>query len=134
MLSILRKPRARDWTEAVANGLHRPGQGTDETMQPQMRVPSPVDQAQAGMAVVDADGAEVGTVTAVQTPGTSVRPDTVAGVAEALMTSGYVRVDGTGHLSNDAYAGGDQIARVTGGDPGEVELLVTWEQLHRATS
>ena len=83
------------------------------------------------MRVVDQAGAEAGTVTAVQGPGTDVRPDTVAGIAEHLMAIGYLRIDGTGFLSNDVYAAGNQIGGVSAD---VVELRVLREELHRAAS
>jgi hypothetical protein len=83
------------------------------------------------MRVVDANGEQVGTVSAVQEPGTDVRPDTVAGITEHLMATGYLRIDGTGSLSNDVYAAGTQVGGVSAG---VVELLVPREDLHRATS
>jgi hypothetical protein len=86
------------------------------------------------MTVVDSTGEEAGTVTAVQMPGTEVRSDTHAGVTEHLMSDGYVRIDGTGLLSNDVYAAGDQIAGTVEGDPGVVNLRVPRDQLHRAAS
>jgi hypothetical protein len=95
--------------------------------------PLPIATVNVGMTVVDRDGAEAGTVTAVQMPGTEVRPDAVAGVAEELMGVGYVRVDGTGWLSNDTYAGGDQIRDTVEGEPGVVNLRVTRDELHRAS-
>jgi hypothetical protein len=91
----------------------------------------PVAGVTAGMTVVDVAGQEAGTVTAVQMPGTQVRPDTAVGVAEDLMSVGYIRIDGTGHLSNDTYAGGDQIA---GTAEGVVTLRVPRDQLARAAS
>lgn len=103
-------------------------------MQPQTPTePLPVARVNVGMRVADVTGADVGTVTAVQMPGTDVRPDTVAGVAENLMAVGYVRIDGTGFLSNDVYAGGDQIAETVEGEPGDVNLSVTSADLHRAS-
>jgi hypothetical protein len=96
--------------------------------------PSPVAQVNVGMMVVDSTGTQAGTVTAVQKPGTDVRPDTPVGVAEHLMASGYLRIDGTGFLSNDTYAGGDQISGVTGSGSGVVELRVHRDELHRAAS
>lgn len=93
----------------------------------------PIATVNVGMTVVDRDGAEAGTVTAVQMPGTDVRPDVVAGVAEELMGAGYVRVDGTGRLSNDTYAGGDQIRDTVEGEPGVVNLRVGRDELHRAS-
>jgi hypothetical protein len=87
--------------------------------------PLPIATVNVGMTVVDRDGAEAGTVTAVQMPGTDVRPDVVAGVAEELM--------GTGWLSNDTYAGGDQIRDTVEGEPGVVNLRVTRDALHRAS-
>src|SRR4051812_17396956 len=95
--------------------------------------PLSLDQVQVGMVVVDAVGTEAGTVTAIQMPGTGVRPDTVAGIAEVLMGSGYLRIDGTGVLSNDVYAGGDQVAAITAGEPPVVELRVLRDELHRAS-
>lgn len=95
---------------------------------------SPVARIAVGMRVVDSTGAQAGTVTAVQQPGTDVRPDTLVGVAEHLMGAGYIRVDGTGFLSNDTYAGGDQIGSVGDGGAGVVELLVHRDELHRAAS
>jgi len=103
-------------------------------MQPQTPTePLPIATANVGMTVVDAAGAEAGVVSAVQMPGTEVRPDLAAGVAEELMGAGYLRVDGTGFLSNDTYAGGDQIRDTVEGDPGVVNLRVTRDQLYRAT-
>jgi hypothetical protein len=91
-------------------------------------------QVVVGMDVVDAAGTQVGTVSAVQPPGTDVRPDTAAGIAEHLMATGYFRIDGSGFLSNDVYAAGNQIIRVTAGDPGVVELHATPSDLPRAAS
>ena len=84
------------------------------------------------MTVVDVDGAGAGTVSAVQKPGTDVRPDVIAGIAEELMGSGYLRIDGSGFLSNDVYAGGNQIAGTVEGEPGVVNLRVRRDDLHRA--
>lgn len=92
----------------------------------------PVARVNVGMDVVDVDGAEAGTVSAVQMPGTDVRPDVAAGVAEELMGAGYLRIDGTGILSNDVYAGGDQIGETVEGEPGVVSLRVRRDELHRA--
>lgn len=94
--------------------------------------PLPVARVAVGMTVVDANGAEAGTVSAVQMPGTDVRPDVVAGIAEELMGAGYLRIDGTGFLANDVYAGGDQIAGTVEGEPGVVNLRVRRDDLHRA--
>lgn len=96
--------------------------------------PSPLARLSPGMAVVDAAGAGVGRVTAVQPPGTGVRPDAVAGTAEVLMAIGYLRIDGTGFLTNDVYAAADQIADVTDGDPAEVRLRVPRTELPRTTA
>ncbi|GAA1532875.1 hypothetical protein GCM10009827_058570 [Dactylosporangium maewongense] len=84
-----------------------------------------------GMPVVDEAGEQIGVVAAVQGPGTDIRPDTIAGIAEHLMGTGYARIDGTGFLSNDVYAAGNQISGVT---DDVVELHVGREELHRATS
>jgi hypothetical protein len=98
-------------------------------MQPQTPAESsPFAAVQVGMTVVDRSGTPAGTVVAVQPPGTEIRPDVVTGVAEELMAVGYLRVDGTGHLSNDAYAGGDQIEA----SDDVITLNVGREELHRA--
>jgi len=94
----------------------------------------PVAKVDVGMTVVDSAGEEAGTVTAVQMPGTDVRPDIAAGIAEHLMETGYLRVDGTGVLSNDTYTDGDQIADVVEGEPGVVTLRVERAELYRAAS
>ncbi|WP_433384051.1 hypothetical protein ACQPZX_23035 [Actinoplanes sp. CA-142083] len=62
-----------------------------------------------GMAVIDVDGEQAGTVGGVHFAGTDVLPEAPLGVAENLVDTGYLLIDGAGHLSNDAYAGGDQI-------------------------
>ena len=104
-------------------------------MQPQTPTePLPIARVNVGMTVVDSAGAEVGKVTAVQMPGTDVRPDTVTGTAEHLQASGYLRIDGTGFLSNDVYAAGDQIGAAGGSESGVVELRVHRDELHRAAS
>jgi hypothetical protein len=95
--------------------------------------PLPIATVNVGMTVVDSNGEEAGKVTAVQMPGTDVRPDVEAGIAESLMGAGYARVDGTGFLSNDTYAGGDQIRDTVEGQPGVVNLRVPREELHRAS-
>jgi hypothetical protein len=94
----------------------------------------PIAQVKVGMTVVDSAGEEAGTVTAVQMPGTDVRPDTVVGTAEHLMGVGYLRIDGTGLLSNDTYAAGDQIADTVEGEPGVVNLRVQRDALARSAS
>jgi hypothetical protein len=94
----------------------------------------PIARVNVGMTVVDATGDEVGSVAAVQMPGTEARPDTAAGVAEHLMATGYLRIDGTGLLSNDVYAGGDQIAESVEGEPAVVTLRVPSDELFRAAS
>jgi hypothetical protein len=86
------------------------------------------------MTVVDSAGEEAGKVTAVQMPGTDVRPDTAVGTAEHLMGAGYIRIDGTGFLSNDTYAAGDQIAGSVEGEPGVVTLRVSRDELSRASA
>ena len=83
------------------------------------------------MSVADSDGEEVGQVTAVQMPQTDVRPDVAAGVAERLMAAGYLRIDGSGFLSNDVYASGDQIAGSVEGEPATVTLNVPRSELFR---
>ena len=66
-----------------------------------------------GMAVLDVDGEQAGTVGGVQLAGTDVFPEAPLGVAEDLVNTGYVLVVGDGHLANDVYAGGDQVDAVT---------------------
>jgi hypothetical protein len=66
-----------------------------------------------GMAVIDVNGEQAGTVGGVQLPGTDVLPEAPLGVAEDLVDTGYVLIDGAGHLANDVYAGGDQIDDVS---------------------
>jgi len=87
-----------------------------------------------GTRVVDAAGEEAGTVTAVQHGGTDVRPDLPAGIAEMLMARGYVRINGSGALSNDTYADESHIAAVTPGETGTVTLSVSRADLYRAES
>ena len=94
----------------------------------------PIARVNVGMSVADSAGDEVGTVTAVQMPGTDVRPDVAAGIAERLMSAGYLRIDGTGLLSNDTYAAGDQIAESVEGEPATVTLSVPREELFRPRS
>jgi len=66
-----------------------------------------------GMTVVDSEGEEAGRVSAVQLPGTHTRPDAPAGIAESMEGTGYLEVDGSGHLANDTYVAGYQIAGTT---------------------
>ena len=87
-----------------------------------------------GMRVVDAAGEDAGTITAVQEGGTQVRPDLPAGIAEMLMGTGYLRINGSGALSNDTYADESHIAAVTSGDPGTVTLRVNRGELYRSES
>jgi hypothetical protein len=94
----------------------------------------PIAQVSAGMIVLDSTGQEAGVVNAVQLPGTDVRPDAAAGIAEHLMGAGYLRIDGTGYSSNDVYAAGDDIAGIVDGDPVVVELRVQRGDLLRAES
>jgi hypothetical protein len=107
--------------------------GNRKGMQPQTSTePLPIHQVHAGMSVVDGTGEGVGVVAAVQLPATDVRPDVAAGIAEHLMAGGYIRIDGTGFLSNDVYAGGDEIAGVAESGPGVVSLRVHRDELPRA--
>ncbi|MFI5896844.1 hypothetical protein ACIA5D_42760 [Actinoplanes sp. NPDC051513] len=66
-----------------------------------------------GMAVMDVNGEQAGTVGGVHFAGTEVLPEAPLGVAEDLVDTGYVLIDGAGHLANDTYAGGDQIDDVS---------------------
>ena len=67
-----------------------------------------------GMAVIDVNGEQAGTVGGVHFAGTDVLPEAPLGIAEDLVDTGYVLIDGAGHLANDAYAGSDQIDAVSG--------------------
>jgi hypothetical protein len=89
-------------------------------------------QVRVGMSVVDSTGTQAGTVTAIQPAGTDVRPDMPAGIAEHYMAAGYLRINGTGFLSNDTYAALDQITAVTDNDSGVVELGIHCDDLDRA--
>jgi hypothetical protein len=84
------------------------------------------------MAVVDATGEEVGTVTAVEMPGTQVRPDVPDEQATPLMSDGYLRAGGTGPFASAWYAGGSQVADVTTTEDGVVTLTVGKQELRRA--
>ena len=68
-----------------------------------------------GMVVMDVNGEQAGTVGGVQFAGTDVLPEAPLGVAEDLVDTGYLLIDGAGYLANDAYAGGDQIDDVSDG-------------------
>ncbi len=94
--------------------------------------PQPIAQVNTGMIVVDTEGQQIGTVSAVQMPDTDVRPDAPAGMAEHLMSTGYLRVAGTGLLASDSYVAGDQLGGVSEGDGGVVSLSVNSEALYRA--
>lgn len=94
--------------------------------------PLPIAQVNTGMSVVDAAGEPVGTVSAVQQPGTGVRPDAPEGAAERLMATGYLRIDVDGLGAADAYASGAEVAHVVEADPGVVTLTVRAEALFRA--
>jgi hypothetical protein len=94
--------------------------------------PLPIAQVAVGMTVVDAAGEQVGTVAAVQMPGTDVHPDAPPGIAESLVATGYLRIDGTGALATDAFVAGPDVAGVTEDDTGVVTLTVTRDVLQRA--
>src|ERR1700759_2133327 len=69
----------------------------------------PIARVAAGMTVLDADGDTAGTVAAVQMPGTDIRPDAPEGLAEELMTVGYMRLDGSSTaMENDTYVSGEK--------------------------
>jgi hypothetical protein len=91
----------------------------------------PVDlsRVEIGMTVVDSQGEEAGRVSAVQLPGTHARPDAPAGIAESMEGTGYLEVDGSGHLANDTYVAGYQIAATSE----VVTLRVRREELIRVT-
>jgi hypothetical protein len=90
---------------------------------------TPIARVKPGMAVVDSAGEQVGAVTAVQMPGTDVRPDLPAPDAELLMSTGYLRTDGGGLVAGDFYADGAQLRDVAGD---VVTLTVRTEELRRA--
>jgi len=120
-------------------GLVRSPAGTTEGMHPETperpgmpTQPLPIAQVSVGMTVVDAAGEQVGTVSAVQMAGTDVRPEAPPGVADNLMAAGYLLVDGTGVLATDVYVAGQDVAQVTEGDTGVVQLNVLREALQRA--
>lgn len=94
--------------------------------------PLPIAQVTPGMSVVDAVGEHIGTVSAVQQPGTDVRPDAPEGDAERLMAMGYLRIDMTGLGSADGYVSGAEVAGVSGAEPGVVTLAVRGDRLSRA--
>jgi hypothetical protein len=95
--------------------------------------PLPIAQVSTGMTVVDAAGDEVGTVTAVEMPGTEIRPDLPDDQTGLLMSEGYLRAGGTGLLATAWYADGSQVADVTTTDEdGVVTLTVGKQELHRA--
>ncbi len=94
--------------------------------------PLPIAQVNTGMTVIDTQGKQIGTVSAVQMPDTDVRPDAPAGMAEHLMATGYLRVSGTGLLASDSYVAGDQLAEVSEVDGGVVTLTVDHDALYRA--
>lgn len=95
--------------------------------------PLPIARVTTGMTVVDAAGEEVGTVTAVEMPGTPSAPDLPDEQRGPLVEAGYLRAEASGLLSSAAfYAGGWQIGEVTTTqDEGVVTLVVRKEQLHR---
>jgi hypothetical protein len=84
-------------------------------------IPGPLDEdgdavlarVKPGMAVIDVDGEQAGTVGGVQLAGTDILPEAPIGIAEELVETGYVLIDGAGHLANDVYAGGDQVVDVS---------------------
>src|SRR4051794_36393570 len=120
-------PMIRRLFRHVSPSLSR---GNAEVMQPGTSSDSlPIFAVREGMVVLDDTEREVGTVTAIQPPGTDARPDAPVGVAEHLMGGGYVRIDGSGFLTNDVYVAGDQIDDV---DDGVVSLRVRYDDLYRA--
>lgn len=88
-----------------------------------------LSRVSVGMTVVDSEGEEAGRVSAVQLPGTHARPDAPAGIAESMEGTGYLEVDGSGHLANDTYVAGYQIA----GTSEVVTLRVRREELIRVS-
>ncbi|MDR7276750.1 hypothetical protein [Catenuloplanes atrovinosus] len=92
----------------------------------------PIARVNVGMSVVDSLGDTIGTVTAVQMPGTDVRPDVAAGAAEHLVSSGYLRIDTAGLFATDVYASGDQVVGSIEGEPGVVTLGGSHDDLYRA--
>jgi|SRR3954447_4211939 hypothetical protein len=66
-----------------------------------------------GMVGMDVNGEQAGAVGGVQFAGTDVLPEAPFGVGEDLVDTGYVLIDGAGHLANDAYVGSGQIDEVS---------------------
>src|ERR1700753_662897 len=83
-------------------GINRTGANLDD-------VPLDLGRVALGVAVIDLNGDQVGRVSGGQAPVTEILPDAPAGIAEDLVDTGYLRVDGSGHMDNDVYVGGDQI-------------------------
>jgi hypothetical protein len=91
--------------------------------------PEPIAQVNTGMQVFDASGEEIGTVSAVQMPGTGGSPDVAPEDVDRLRRTGYVRIDTKGLLSKDTYVEAAQVAQVDEVDGGVVTLNVTKDQL-----
>jgi hypothetical protein len=96
--------------------------------------PLPIAQVNVEMAVVDSAGDDLGTVTAVEMPGTRVRPDVAQDEVRSLLDDGYVHVEGGGLLDEgDYYVAGSQIAAVTTtADSGVVTLTVPKSEIRSA--
>jgi hypothetical protein len=115
----------------AAARLARVPPGNADTMQPHMSAQDkpdralPIAKVTTGMSVADSTGEDVGTVVAVEMPGTDVPPQVHDQHVRPLMARGYLRVKDSGLLSADRYVHGGQIGSVaTTGDDGTVELTV----------
>jgi hypothetical protein len=95
--------------------------------------PLPIAQVNVEMVVVDSDGDDIGTVTAVEMPGTRARPDVAPDEVRTLVDDGYLHVQGGGRLDEgDYYVAGSQIAGVTTTDNGVVTLMVPRAEIRSA--
>jgi hypothetical protein len=94
--------------------------------------PDPLAQVDVGMLVIDAAGAEVGTVDTVKMSGTATPDDAPGAHAERLRQAGFVKVKAGGLFGHDVYADGGQVAEVAEVDGGTVTLNVTADRLIRA--
>jgi hypothetical protein len=97
--------------------------------------PGPIGRVAVGMRVIDSDGEQVGTVSAMKmgdpdaatVAGQQDRRGLVEGLidtfvgaepdvprqrAEQLLRQGYIKIDAKGFLARDLYAGADEIHRV----------------------
>jgi len=85
------------------------------------------------MSVVDSFGEDLGRVTAVEMPGTEVRPELPDAEVEHFMATGYLRVEAGGLTARRRYVRGADVAGVTTtGDDGVVTLSVSTDDSRSA--